>query len=62
MTKAHIPTEIKVKRQKRRQQNFNYTRIADRLRMVSRSNFRYPTAMDNPVNEIPPFQLEANFL
>ena len=37
------------------QKNFDYTKIADRLRTVSWGNDRHPTSVVKPVNRIPSF-------
>ena len=56
MTKAPTPTD---KSKKKRQQNFDYTMIADRLRTVSWGNDSNPTGVVKPVNGIPTLTLTA---
>ena len=63
MTKARTPTknpESNVTIQKRRQ-NFDYTTIAERLRMVSWSNDSHPTGVAKPVYGIQTFALIFEF-
>ena len=62
MTKSPTPTEKSKKQRdnnKKRQQNFDYTKMADGLRTVSWSNNSHPTGVVKPVYGIPTFPLTA---
>ena len=61
MTKAPTPTE-KIQKHRdntKRQQIFDYTTIADRLRTVSWGNDSHPTGVVKPVYDILTFPLTA---
>ena len=62
MTKAPTPTEKSKKakwQHKNATKNFDYTTIADRLRMVSWRNDSHPTDVVKPVYGIPTLPLTA---
>ena len=56
MTKVHAPTEGSATTQKATK-NFDYTKIAGRLRPVSWSNDSHPTGVVKPIYGVPTFPL-----
>ena len=61
MTKVPIQSENKSQEAtQRRHQNFDYTTIEDRFKIVNWSNYYHPTGVVKPVYGIQIFQLTKN--